>query len=232
MKLSDRDLKLLVLLLLVAVIVCPIFFLIRPFNEKIESTNQHIGQLREREDFLAKLDANREFYNNSIALLAEERAKIISNYADGVRDENTVMFLANTEKQIPIAMTNLSFSQSEPTIITEASVDPDGNVIDGLSAVTSYSTVSFVASYDSLKEFLAFIMGNKNKMVISSLSADQNDENGVITGVFVLNQYAVSGEGRELEPAKIPSMDHGVDNMFGVPSGLAQELIVEEAPEE
>jgi hypothetical protein len=56
-------------------------------------------------------------------------------------------------------------------------------------------------------------MSNKNKMVITSLSADQSDENGVITGVFVLNQYAVSGEGRELEPAKIPSMDHGVDNM-------------------
>jgi len=228
MKLSDRDLKLLVLLLLVAVIVCPIFFLIRPFNEKIESTNQHISQLKEREAFLAKLDANRAFYNSSIALLDEERTKIISNYANGVRDENTVMFLADTEKKIPIAMTTLAFSQSEPTIITEASVGPDGSIVDGLSAVTSFSTVSYVASYDSLKEFLGFIMGNKNKMVITSLSADQSDENGVITGSFVLNQYAISGEGRELEPAKIPTMDHGVDNMFGVPAALAEEL--QEAP--
>ena len=232
MKLSDRDLKLLVLLLLVAVIVCPIFFLIRPFNEKIESTNQHITQLKEREEFLAKLDANRAFYNSSIELLDGERSKIISNFASGVRDENTVMFLAETEKQIPIAMTTLSFATSEPVVISENSVDAEGNTVEGLSAVTSFTSVSYVTSYDSLKDFLSFILNNENKMVVSTISADQSDENGAISGVFVLNQYAVSGEGRELAPAKIPAMDHGVDNMFGVPSGLAEEIVEEEATEE
>ena len=42
-------------------------------------------------------------------------------------------------------------------------------------------------------------------------------ENGNIEGIFILNQYAVTGEGRELAPAVIPTVPHGVDNVFGTP---------------
>ena len=232
MKLSDRDLKLLVIALIAIVIACPIFFVLRPYNTKIEEVNAHISQLKERQAFLAKLNENRQFYNDSIVLLAEERTKIISQYANGLRDENNVIFLANTEKQIPIAMTSLAFSTGEPTVISETSVDENGNVVEGLTALSSTSSVQYVATYESFKDFLNYILSNNNKMVVSSITADQDDEDGSIKGVFVLNQYAVTGEGRELEPAKIPSMDHGVDNMFGVPSGLAEELEEEEVPAE
>lgn len=223
MKLSDRDLKLLVILLLAVVIVCPILFVLRPLNEKIEATNTHIDSLKERQDFLAKLNANRQFYLDSIELLNTERGKIIANYAEGLRDENTVMFLADAEKQLPIAMKTLSFITSEPMVISESSVDENGELVEGLQAYTSYSTVEYVAQYDAFKEFLAFILNNDTKMVVTSISANQNDENGSIEGVFVLNQYAVTGEGRELEQAKIPAMDHGRDNIFGVPEGISEE---------
>ncbi len=231
MKLSDRDLKLLVLLLLVAVIVCPIFFLIRPFNEKIDSTNQHITQLKEREDFLAKLDANRAFYNSSIELLANERTKIIQDFAEGFWDENNIFFLADTEEQIPIAMTTLTFANSEPTIISEDTVDPNtGEVIKGLTATTSMTTVSYVSGYQELKDFLQYIMNQKKRMVITSISAEQ-DEAGNISGVFVLNQYAVTGEGRSLDPVSEENIDSGVDRVFGHPAAEQVEE-VEETPTE
>jgi len=98
MKLSDRDLKLLVLLLIAVVIACPILFVLRPYNTKIQETEASIAQLKERQSFLAKLNENRQFYNDSIVLLTEERTKIINNYATGLGDENVVMFLANMEK--------------------------------------------------------------------------------------------------------------------------------------
>ncbi len=230
MKLSDRDLKLLVVLLIAVVIACPIIFVLRPYNTKIEGVEAHISELKERQAFLAKLNENRQFYNDSIALLTDERNKIIEGYAMDLRDENNVIFLANTERQIPIAMKTLSFSYGEPTVISEATVDDNGEYVDGLTAMTGYSTIEYVTSYGSLKDFLKYILDNPNKMVITSISADQSDEDGSITGVFILNQYAVTGEGRELPPAKIPAMDHGVDNMFGIPSGLAEEM--EETVEE
>ena len=229
MKLSDRDLKLLILLLIAVVIACPIFFVLRPYNTKIQETEAHIAELQTRQAFLAKLNENRQFYFDSIDLLDNERSKLIEQYAKGLRDENTVMFLANTEKQLPIAMRTLSFTSGEPTEITEAYVNDQGEVVEGLSAYTSMATVEFVAQYDAFKSFLSYIMSNQDKMVLSSVSADQDDMDGTIKGVFILNQYAVSGEGRELDAAKIPAMEHHVDNIFGVPSMLEEE---EPAPEE
>ena len=232
MKLSDRDLKLLVIFLMAIVIALPIIFVLRPYNQKINDVNAHIDQLKERQAFLAKLNENRQFYNDSIVLLASERGKIVENYAKGLRDENTVIFLANTEKQIPIAMRSLSFMTEEPTVISESSVNAEGEVVEGLTAITSRSTVEYITTYDSFKDFLKFILESKEKMVIKSVAADQEDSTGLITGVFILEQYAVSGEGRELEPAKIPAMDHGVDNVFGKPLGLEEEETVETAPVE
>jgi hypothetical protein len=232
MKLSDRDLKLLVLVLIAAVIVCPIFFLIKPFNEKIDSTNQHISQLKEREDFLAKLDANRAFYNSSIELLANERSKIVENFATGLIDENNVFFLAETEDKIGIALTTLNFAYAEPTPISEDSYDAaTGEVIEGLTALTSLSTVEYICEYENMKDFLQYIldMDKKNqRMVLTSFSADQDDETGKIKGVFILNQYAVTGEGRELKPVTAESIPYGVDNVFGKPAGIVEE----EAPAE
>lgn len=229
MKLSDRDLKLLVIFLLAVVIALPIIFVLRPYNKKIDEVNAHITELKERQAFLAKLNENRQFYNDSIALLYSERSKIVENYAKGLRDENTVMFLANTEKQLPIAMRTLSFATEEPVVISESTINSEGEMVEGLMAYTSHSTVEYITTYDAFKDFLNYILNSKDKMVISNISADQDDTNGMIQGVFVLDQYAVTGEGRELEPAKIPSMEHGVDNVFGKPLGMEEE---EELPQE
>ncbi|MBR3040939.1 MAG: hypothetical protein IKI20_09890 [Lachnospiraceae bacterium] len=233
MKLSDRDLKLLVGLLLVAIIVCPIFFIIRPYNDKIAQRKQTIETKKEREAFLAKLDANREFYNNSIALLDSERGKIVANFAEGFWDENNVFFLADIEDSVPIAMNTIDFAMAEPTQISEDRVDPaTGEVIEGLSAVASITTIQYAAEYEAFKGFLAKILDlNKNeRMVVYAVSADQDDETGLIKGTIVLNRYAVTGEGRSLAPASEESIPYGTDNVFGRPSGIPEEE--EEAPAE
>ena len=219
MKLSDRDLKLIIFVLLAAIIVLPIFFVIRPFNEKIDSTTSHINQLKEREDFLAKLDANREFYNTSIVLLDGERTKIIADYAEGLIDENNVFFLAKAEKDLNLAMTTLNFAYAEPTTISDSYINTDGETVEGLTALTSLSTIEYVSRYEDMKSLLQFVLDAKDRMVITSLSADQDDETGLIKGVFILNQYAVTGEGRSLAPAGAESIPYGIDNIFGKPSG-------------
>ena len=233
MKLSDRDLKLLVLLLLVAIIVCPIFFIIRPYNDKIAQRKNTIATKQEREAFLAKLDANRDFYNKSIELLDNERGKIVANFAPGFWDENNVFFLADIEDSIPIAMKTVEFAMAEPTQISEDSVDPaTGEVIEGLSAVASITTIEYSAEYDAFKAFLGKILDlNKNeRMVVYAVSADQDDENGLIKGVIVLNRYAITGEGRSLAPASAEGIPYGTDNVFGKPAGVVEEE--EETPTE
>ena len=93
-----------------------------------------------------------------------------------------------------------------------------GEVVEGLVAKTSVTTVDYVAEYEDIKEFLKFILDSDKRTVISAVSLDQNDENGNIEGIFILKQYAVTGEGRELAPAVIPTVPHGVENVFGIPA--------------
>jgi len=127
-------------------------------------------------------------------------------------------------------MRALSFAYNEPTVITEDSVNENGEFVEGLKALANFSTVEYTASYDSFKTFLQTVLDSDTKMVVSSITADQDDMNGAIVGSFVLSQYAVSGEGRELEPAKVPAMDHGVDNVFGKPQLVEEDETVEEQP--
>jgi len=227
MKISDRDLKLLVIVLLAIVIACPIFFVIRPYNNRIAEVEAHITTLKERQAFLAKLNENRQFYNDSIVLLTDERNKIVQDFAEGLRDENTVMFLANTERQIPIAMRMISFSEEEPTHISDSYVADNGETVEGLDALTSVSDVTFTADYSALKDFLKFILDSDKRIVITSLNMDQNEDNGTIEGEFYLNHYAITGEGRELEAAKIPSIDHGLERIFGEPNGDGYQEYIE-----
>ena len=219
MKISDRDLKLLVIGLLLIVIAGPIFLVIRPYNTKIAEVEAHIETLKERQAFLAKLNENRQFYNDSIVLLTNERNKIIDDFAKGLRDENTVMFLANTERQIPVAMTLVSFAEEDPVHISDSYIDANGETVAGLDALTSVSDVQFTADYEAVKDFLQFILDSDTRIVVTSLNMDQDEDTGVIEGEFLLSHYAVTGEGRELEPAKIPSIDHGLERIFGEPNG-------------
>lgn len=219
MKMSDRDVKLLAIVLLLIIIIAPIFFILRPYKTRIEEVQNHISALQERQSFLAKLNENRQFYFDSIDLLTAERTKIIADFAEGLRDENTVMFLANTERQIPFAMTNISFAEGDSTIISESTVDENGEYVEGLVARTSMTGVRFIADYGCTKDFLKYILDRNKRTVITSFSMDQNEETGKIEGDLVIAHYAVSGEGRVLEDAKIPTIVHGTDRIFGEPDG-------------
>ena len=219
MKMSDRDIKLLAIVLLLIIIIAPIFFILRPYKTRIEEVEAHISKLQERQSFLAKLNENRQFYFDSIDLLTKERTKIIADFAEGLRDENTVMFLANTERQIPFAMTALSFADGDSTIISDSSIDANGEYVEGLVARTSLTSVKFVADYDPTKDFLKYILDRNKRTVVTSFNMDQNEDTGKIEGELIIAHYAVSGEGRVLEDAKIPTIVHGTDRIFGEPNG-------------
>ena len=219
MKMSDRDIKLLAIVLFLIIIIAPIFFILRPYKTRIEEVEAHISKLQERQSFLAKLNENRQFYFDSIDLLTKERTKIIADYAEGLRDENTVMFLANTERQIPFAMTNISFADGDSTIISDSTVDANGEYVEGLVARTSLTAIQFTADYDPTKDFLKYILDRNKRTVVTAFNMDQDEDTGKIEGELIIAHYAVSGEGRVLEDAKIPTIVHGTERIFGEPNG-------------
>jgi len=215
MKISDRDKKVIVILLIAAVIALPYVLLLQPYKEKQAALEAEVASLTERYNYLVELNSKRDFYLSEIERLKGEREDIIAGYAEEIRQENTIMFLRGLEFDIPILMPTVSFSGNIITPISEASVDADGNSVGAVSAVQNSVSVSYKCLYEDVKEFLAYILDSDDRMVVSSISMNYDSATGTIGGAFVLNQYAITADGRVLPAAKIPAMGHGNESIFG-----------------
>ncbi|MBQ3515744.1 MAG: hypothetical protein IJA29_00840, partial [Lachnospiraceae bacterium] len=73
----------------------------------------------------------------------------------------------------------------------------------------------YICDYEAIKTLLDFIAKYPDRMVIPSISISYDGATGLYSGSFVLNQFAITGDGRELDAAKIPSMMHGNESIFG-----------------
>ncbi len=214
MKLKDRDVKILLLLIVVAIIALPYVFFIKPTNEKIEGLKSEIQTLSERQAYLQALDQNRDYYLNSIEVLNASRDKLIANYPGGIKQENTIVFLRNLELTNPLSMLVISFGDVAEIPVSDAYVDEKGEEHEALTALAQTNTINFTSTYEEMKSMLAYFNNYEERMVVSAISMDKNQE-GLLEGTFVVNQYAVLGTGKELAPAKIPTVEHGVVDVFG-----------------
>ena len=233
MKISDRDKKLILFVLLAAIIALPIVFYIKPKKENIDSNTQRLADLEVRFQELKALDEKRPDYEAAIENYAKERTEMIANYATGILQENTIMFLRGIEiSEHPIYMTLLQFGEIEETPVTTDSVDEEGNLVEGLTAKKYVTTVNFHGSYEDIKYFLDYIFNNEDKMLIQSINMKVNQKNNRLEGTFVLEQYAVTGEGRSLDSVKVDGIIKGEDYIFFQYYDEEGNLLTEEDPDE
>jgi len=215
MKISDRDKKIILIVAIALIVALPFLLIIKPTNEKREGIEGEIAQLTTRRDELKVLYDQEQDFIDGIAKMNAEMAEITKGYAEGIKTENTIMFLRGIEFDIPMFMETVSFAGTMVTPLSGGTVDENGNVtgaVDGLKAQTS---VVYICDYEAIKTLLDFIAKYPDRMVIPSISISYDGATGLYSGSFVLNQFAITGDGRELDAAKIPSMMHGNESIFG-----------------
>lgn len=216
MKISDRDKKLILFVLLVAVIALPIFLFIRPTNAKTTDLENQLVSLNERYEYLKGLYDKKDDYERKIVELNTERDALIADFPGGILTENTIMFYRNTELHFDekFRAQLITFADDEETEITEAKVSPEGEYIEGLTAIKSTTTVNYSGHYEEVRDFINYVFTQKDKMILSMMSMELDPETNLIKGTFVLDQYAISGNGKEVEQTKIPGMEHGMKRPF------------------
>ena len=215
MKISDRDKKIILILVLACIIALPIVFVIKPCKEKTDALNGEIASLTERFNYLLGLKEQEGFFNDEIARLTKEREDVIASYAEGIREENTIMWLDNFEQNIPLLMKSETYMDINETVITQDSVDEEGNVHEGLMALDTKVAVGFLGTYGQIMEFLKNIENNDTKMNITGLDISYDKNTHILTGMVTIGQYAIAGDGRELPPAVIPKKEYGQnDTLF------------------
>ena len=216
MKLSDRDKKIILAIIFIAIIVLPIFLFIKPKIETIKGLDSELVSLNERYNYLKDLDTKRPFYEAEIARLNEERAGLVEGFSKGILQENTIMFLRKAELEFPVFMSAESFGEYNTTYVDSE-----------LTALTTSTGVSYACEYAQIKDFLKFIFTYPDKMNIPIITMNYDPGNGLISGSFTLSEYAFINEDDPVKQTDIPKIDKGGNEAI-----FANTLTVIESDEE
>lgn len=114
MRLSDRDKKLLLILLLIAVIALPYYFLIQPALGRIELVRNEVSRLDSDKNRLENLVSQVPAYNAAIEEYLINIEEILKRYPRELPQEKSIIFIDETEKQIDIRLSSVALNQ--PTI--------------------------------------------------------------------------------------------------------------------
>lgn len=225
---SDRDKKIIIFLLILMITILPYVFYIKDAKQETEALNIEIGTLQARYDELKAMDEKRDQYIEDTKKMNDERDAIIASFPADIRPENYTMFLLQTEYSSPVQLNEetgevelmyplvfsaVSYGQNIETPISSENTDT------GYVALTNTSTVEYRCYYGGLKYMLEYLMEYEDPMIYTQIVMTYDQETGVISGAMDLAQYAVSGEGRTLEPVDFTiqvggqNVDLDLDNM-------------------
>ena len=202
MKISDRDKKILYVLLIVILVFCAYFFGYRNItaaNEKLES---EISANTTTYNNLRIMEAQADQYAEDTEEYLAEYDEIIEGYATDHSQSYILNNLINIEglNETWISQAGLSESQLIYTFGNITSTNPSKSGVtvyntdyEGYSTTT---TLSYQMSYDNFKKVIDYLNTYEYKYTIDSLSASYNAESDLVSGSMSLTQYAVIGEDR------------------------------------
>ncbi len=233
MKLTEKDKTLLLILGIVIILFLPFYFVVRPFSEKAETLITEVVELENRKRELEDLVFRKEEFKESIEKAAVEKNLLLLQFPAEVPQEKTILFLDNTEKLIPITLSQTSFeeqiilpiggeTQTETVSSGETTEVSDGSstIEDELAGILNESTIIYSGGYRNFKDLLNYVMNYKDRMVISSLTAIYSSELDIVTGNLVLRQYGITGEDRMAAKIDEPMMMKGTSNVFMQATGI------------
>lgn len=221
--LSSRDIKLLLILLIIAIIAVPYYFLLQPAITKIEGTRSEITSLNTEKSRLDLIAGQIPYYNEIIAAYQTGIEDMLLRYPPDITQKKSIIFINEMERTIPIQLESVSFSAPVTNMITEniaQEAEPAERyedvtrIGDALSSIKMETTYNFTASYQNLKKFLNYIKTNPESHVIPRVSLSFNAENQTVSGSFSMSSYAIHSVNRLADIIDEPNMDIGKSNIF------------------
>ena len=258
-RLSDRDATIIMVLLVVAIVAFPYVFYIKDAKVETESLKQEYVTLEARYNELKEMDKHRDEFLARTKELNDETDAIVASYPADIHQENYTQFLLNTELNHELTTANfdkdtrrVTWDESAQIVLfdTISYADNDEVPIQSEAVTTPYisvintSTVTYATYYVGMKNLLSYFIEQQTcPMCYRGFTAEYNPASGVVTGQFLIEQYAIKNTedpDRVLAPVEIfPDLDaydirgmaydygtNGIDGNNGVfgPLELEEEL--------
>ena len=229
--LSDRESKIILVLLIVAIIALPYVLYTKGLREDTEVIKGDNLALQARLEELQEMNKNRDFYVAETERMKKERDELIASFPAEVNQENYTMFLQYLEYNSIIKAEEqmAALLEDEEDDEVEGDETPrfgysgiDGNTTvliktvgygendyipisdegaaDGLTGVINDSTLVFTCYQEGAKYILDYILNYADPMIYKSVTLEFDEETGQLEGNMLVEQYAIAGQGRTLQP--------------------------------
>lgn len=237
MKISSRDKKILIVFIGMIAAVLSYFLVFNPTledNEKLEAEN---ARLNTRLADLRSKAAREEEYRSETERMNLEVEQILSDFPSYLQTENGIMDVVEIENKTGAQVPSVTIA--DPVLIeisatAEASADnaaasatdtaadsADAQTEVTASAASQYylydvnTNLSYTSTYAGMKQIIDLIAKDEDKRSVSTFSATFDNTTGEITGAVSYESYFIFGQDKDYEPADIPSINHGTENIFG-----------------
>ena len=215
MKLSKRDIGLLLGLLGLVIAVASYALVFNPMKLKNQELETELTALKDKEAKLTELVDDFDYYKEQIEVCKEKSAEIETRFPSEVKPENEIMYAVELEDELEIEFSTLNYG-TPLEIITE------GQKADRFAYCTSLSA-NYRATYRGLKDVILYTADQADRMVVDTVTASYDGTTGNLVGSITINMYTVAGTERVYEKPYVPAMNVGIDNIFGtieIPTGV------------
>lgn len=232
---SESNKKFVCILFSVAIIAASILFVVKPNFEAKSQLEAETQSLETKYAELQEKNKHRAEYEQGIKDEAVKFDKIIAKFPAGSPQDKLIMFLQGIEDRMSVTVAEASLEEttlfynigSGPVAENVATQNDDADdgtlgkngtlrVADAqqMSAYRTKLTMKYVGKYAGLKNLFAYVLKNKERIVISGFSLKQNEETKLLSGELMFNFYAVAGQGRQLDETAINNVKLGTPNIF------------------
>lgn len=229
--LSDRDSKIILVLLIVAVIVLPYVLYTKGLREETEVIKGENVELQARLEELQEMNKNRDFYIAETKRMQKERDELIASFPAEINQENYTMFMQYLEVNsiIKAEENMLALKEDEEdeehetpkfgydgiegnTTFLIGSVGyndneyiPIGDEVNAseYTGIVNDSTLAFKCYYDGFRYMLDYVLNYQDPMIYKMLEVKYDPDTGELEGEMLVEQWAISGNGRKLDPVPV-----------------------------
>ena len=228
LKISERDKKLLVVVLAVLIMALAYFFGFQNLSDQVDTLSTKKTTL-ETTQRLKKKNNNKQKYVNDTMNYLKQYDNLLDRYAAGSTQPNSIDFFNKTESVTGTWVRSLSLS---PTTVLYKFGQIASSNVNGKSNYTSNLT-GYKSTINGLDMDQIIVSGrillNMSihmliKSTIDALSASYNEQQVFITGTASISLYSIEGGKRDY---KEPSFDvkTGTGNIFSLVAQLSNKRI-------
>ena len=212
MKLSQKHIQYILLLLIVVIGVCAYQFGYVKYIEKANAVKEENKQVEARINELNDKEAHREEWTKAIEQSENDIKKTLAKYGPGNTPEKSIMFVRSLEEAAGMQITTIGFNPNT-TIFASDDVDENGNPKVEMNSTTV--SLAYNTTYEGLKECMNYITSYRERMNVASFTSNFNQENGQLSGNMIINMYGVKDADHKYVDPVIGGVEIGTDNIFG-----------------